>query len=160
MPRRASAYACGARQARAHDTAAPRPTAPGAKRGRCPPPAIEVGDDAQGVPKKPRGAPKKHFVHDPERFAISRADAFMALGASETTPSLRSRLKCSVRGGREEVGPRRKRGRGLMPLARSSPMSAGDRRRISRASSGQGLDPAAKAKTADETRRRSHGARR
>jgi predicted transglutaminase-like cysteine proteinase len=32
---------------------------------------------------KPRGAPKKTFVHDPECYAISRADAYMALGVSE-----------------------------------------------------------------------------
>ena len=66
--------------------------------------------------KKPRGAPKKDFVHDPERFAISRADAFMvAFGASEAdafetvaAQMLGQAVAC------EDVGPRRKRGRGLI----------------------------------------------
>ena len=44
---------------------------------------------------KPRGAPKKPFVHDPERYAIAIADALMALGASEAmTPSRRWLFKC------------------------------------------------------------------
>ncbi len=64
---------------------------------------------------KPRGAPKKPFVHDPERYAINRADAFMALGASEAdafeivaAQMLGHAVAC------EDVGPRRMRGRGLV----------------------------------------------
>lgn len=37
----------------------------------------------KAMTKTPRGAPKKDFVHDPERYAVARADAYRALGVSE-----------------------------------------------------------------------------
>ena len=64
---------------------------------------------------KPRGAPKKPFVRDPERFAIAIADALMALGASSNDAFATVAVQMlgkpvAVR----TVGPRRKRGRGLI----------------------------------------------
>jgi hypothetical protein len=57
----------------------------------------------------------REFVHDPERYAINRADAYMALGASEAdafetvaAQMLGQPVACEV------VGPRRRRGRGLV----------------------------------------------
>jgi hypothetical protein len=70
---------------------------------------------SKAVTKHKRGAPKKTFVHDPERYAISRADAFMALGVSEndafTTVAVQA---LGVAVAEQRVGPRRKRGRGLI----------------------------------------------
>jgi hypothetical protein len=64
---------------------------------------------------KPRGAPRKQFVHDPERYAIARADAFMALGVSENDAfmTVAAQLLGAVVA-EQRVGPRRKRGRGLI----------------------------------------------
>jgi hypothetical protein len=64
---------------------------------------------------KPRGAPKKPFVRDADRYAISRADAYMALGVSEndafTTVAVQTLGEAVAE---QRVGPRRKRGRGLI----------------------------------------------
>lgn len=65
--------------------------------------------------RRPRGAPKKLFVHDPERYAINRADAYLSLGASENDAfaAVAAQLLGQVVA-REDVGPRRKRGRGVV----------------------------------------------
>ncbi len=77
--------------------------------------STELKLSRKAITKRPRGAPRKTFVHDPERFAINRADAFIALGASEAdafdtvaAQMLGQAVAC------EDVGPRRKRGRGLI----------------------------------------------
>jgi hypothetical protein len=64
---------------------------------------------------KPRGAPRKTFAHDPERFAISRADAYRALGVSENDAFMTVAVQMlGAVVASENVGPRRKRGRGLI----------------------------------------------
>jgi hypothetical protein len=63
----------------------------------------------------PRGAPRKKFVHDPERYAINHADAYMALGVSENDAYATVAVQMlGVAVAEQRVGPRRKRGRGLI----------------------------------------------
>jgi hypothetical protein len=68
---------------------------------------------------RPPGAPRKKFADDPERYAVARADALMALGVSEND-ALKTAAAWLV--GKpvagENVGPRRKRGRGAIPAGR------------------------------------------
>jgi hypothetical protein len=69
----------------------------------------------KAVTKHKRGAPKKTFVHDPDRYAIARADAFMALGASSNDAF--ATVAVQMLGepvAEQDVAPRRKRGRGLI----------------------------------------------
>src|ERR1700687_5311848 len=69
----------------------------------------------KAVTHRPRGAPKKDFVHDPERYAISSADALMMLGASSNDAF--AAVAAQMLGepvAEQTVGPRRKRGRGLI----------------------------------------------
>ena len=64
---------------------------------------------------KRRGAPRKQFVHDPERYAICSADALMALGASSNDAFATVAVQMLGEPVAEQnVAPRRKRGRGLM----------------------------------------------
>jgi uncharacterized protein YoaH (UPF0181 family) len=64
---------------------------------------------------KPCGAPIKDFVHDPERYAIARADALMAIGASSNDAFMTVAVQMLGEPIAEQnVGPRRKRGRGLI----------------------------------------------
>jgi hypothetical protein len=65
--------------------------------------------------RKQRGAPPKPFVTAPERYAINRADAYMALGSSENdafTAASAQMLGEVV--AEQQAGPRRKRGLGLI----------------------------------------------
>lgn len=63
-----------------------------------------------------RGAPRKTFVHDPERYAISRADAFRSLGVSENDAFMTVAAQLiGTAVAEQRVGPRRKRGRGSVP---------------------------------------------
>jgi hypothetical protein len=65
--------------------------------------------------RQPRGAPKKQFVRDPDRYAISRADAYMVLGISENDAFMTVAVQTLGEAVAEQrVGPRRKRGRGLI----------------------------------------------
>jgi hypothetical protein len=49
-----------------------------------PPMSKELRLAPKAITKKPRGAPRKTFVHDPERFAIARADIRAARSSSMT----------------------------------------------------------------------------
>jgi hypothetical protein len=77
---------------------------------------------------KPRGAPPKKLGNDPERYAIARATALMALGVSENAAfkiSAAWLVGKPVAG--QDVGPRRKRGRGAIPAGRLESYEQGDR---------------------------------
>jgi hypothetical protein len=70
----------------------------------------------KAVTKRPRGASRKQFAHDSERYAISRADAYIALGVSENDAFMTVAVQMlGAVVASENVGPRRKRGRGLVP---------------------------------------------
>ena len=68
---------------------------------------------------RPHGAPPKKFVSDPERYAISHADALMALGASENDAfKIAAAWVVGKPVAGQDIGPRRKRGRGAIPAGR------------------------------------------
>jgi hypothetical protein len=65
---------------------------------------------------RPRGRPQLDFVQDPDRFAIALAFALRALGSSENAAF--QAVAASGFGSKvsaEQIGPRRKRGRGAIP---------------------------------------------
>jgi hypothetical protein len=65
---------------------------------------------------KPRGRPQLDFVQDPDRFAIALAFALRTLGSSENAAF--QAVAASGFGSKvsaEQIGPRRKRGRGAIP---------------------------------------------
>jgi hypothetical protein len=65
---------------------------------------------------RPRGAPPKEFSRDPERYAISHADALKALGVSENDAfTIAATWMLGKPVAAEHVGPRRKHGRGAIP---------------------------------------------
>jgi hypothetical protein len=68
------------------------------------------------VSRKPRGRPQLDFLKDPDRFAIALAFAFKTLGISEND-AFRSvaALAFGFQYDVNEVGPRRKPGRGAIP---------------------------------------------
>jgi hypothetical protein len=64
---------------------------------------------------RPRGRPPYDFLHDPERYAIAYIDALVALGVSETDAFKAAAARMiGIPMGCRTVGPRRKRGRGLV----------------------------------------------
>ena len=63
----------------------------------------------------PRGRPPYDFLRDPERYAISLIDALVVLGTSETDAfKIAAAQIVGIPMGCRTVGPRRKRGRGLV----------------------------------------------
>jgi hypothetical protein len=65
---------------------------------------------------RPRGRPQLDFLQDPDRFAIALAFALTTLGHSENTAFRAvAVLAFGHKASAEEVAPRRKRGRGVIP---------------------------------------------
>jgi hypothetical protein len=64
---------------------------------------------------RPCGRPRYDFLGDPERYAISLIDALVVLGTSETDAfKIAGAQIVGIPMGCRTVGPRRKRGRGLV----------------------------------------------
>jgi hypothetical protein len=64
---------------------------------------------------RPRGRPPYDFLNDPERYAIAYVDALVTLGVSETDAfKVAAAHIVGIPRGCRTVGPRRKRGRGLV----------------------------------------------
>jgi hypothetical protein len=64
---------------------------------------------------RPCGRPRYDFLGDPERYAISLIDALVVLGTSETDAfKIAAAQIVGIPMGCRTVGPRRKRGRGLV----------------------------------------------